>query len=117
MYIPFDIRLRFPFEPDVDAFWSDVWKDSFIKVKSQFVKSEPQGLPDLEIGIKTLRMAELSNISLKQGGKEIKNITLSANQYPEKTKWITLGSVSNINEVALVGAINQGDDAHVVGCM
>lgn len=62
-------------------------------------------------------MAELSNISLKQGGKEIKNITLSANQYPDKIKWITLGASSGINEVGLVGAIDQVDNAHVVGCL
>lgn len=33
MYIPYDIKLRYPLEPDVNALWSDVWRDSFIKVK------------------------------------------------------------------------------------
>lgn len=42
-----------------------MWREAFIKVKDQFVQKEPVGLCDLELGVKTLRMAELSNISLK----------------------------------------------------
>lgn len=34
MYMPFEIKLRYPEEPDPDALWSDVWKESFIKVKN-----------------------------------------------------------------------------------
>lgn len=62
-------------------------------------------------------MAELSNISLKQGGRQLENITLSSNQYPNKTKWVSLGAGAGINKEALVEALDQGDLGHVVGCM
>lgn len=79
MYIPFEIKLRYPEKPDPDALWSDVWRDAFVKVKEEFVKEKSEKLCDLETGIQTLRMAELSNISLQKGGLELTDICLSAN--------------------------------------
>jgi len=69
MYTPAEIKLRYPEVPDPKAFWSDVWKDAFIGVTQQFTKGNTRGLCDIETGVRVLRMAELCNISLFDGGR------------------------------------------------
>lgn len=64
MYEPSEIKLRYPEQPDPNAHWSDVWKDAFVGAKDKFISENPKGLVDLEFGIKTIRLAELSNISV-----------------------------------------------------
>lgn len=117
MYEPQEIKLRYPEQPDPNAHWSDVWKDAFITSQGQLIQANPQGLSDLELGIQTLRMAELCNISLTQNGRSIEDITLSANQYPNKAKWISLDAGAGINHDALIEALSFNDSGHVVGCV
>lgn len=62
-------------------------------------------------------MAELCNISLQQNSRHIENITLTANQYPNKAKWITLDAGAGINGDCLVEGLSFIDSGHVVGCM
>ena len=107
MYEPFEVKLRYPEEPDPTAHWSDVWKDAFVGVSKEFTSDEPQGLADAELGVRVLRMAELCNISLEQGGRQLEGIALSGRQYPERTRWVTLGAGAGINGEALVEALDH----------
>lgn len=62
-------------------------------------------------------MAELCNISLFQGGRQINDIVLSKEQYPERMKWITLDGGAAINDKALVQALDHEKIGQVVACM
>jgi len=62
-------------------------------------------------------MAELCNISLEQGGRQLEGITLSGRQYPERTRWVTLGAGAGINGEALVEALDHDKTGQVVACM
>lgn len=77
MYKPHEIMLRYPKEPDGNARWKDVWDNAFNNIITDFLLPFPQSQCSLELGIRTMRLAELCHISLIQNSKKIDNITMT----------------------------------------
>jgi len=74
MYSPLEFRLRYPEEVQQDAHWSGVWAGAFKQSAAAVLGKVERNLASIEFGVKVLRLAELSNLSYKQGSKVFKNI-------------------------------------------
>ena len=75
MYEPYEAKLRFPEQPDPNATWAEVWKDSFVH-SAKALYTGQGGVP-LKFGLNVLRLAEMIGESINSDeSKTVKNTTI-----------------------------------------